>query len=163
MDTNYKITAITFSSHTEIENSTSMDFTNKVGVPHNEVTYAQVHISFNYVIGGEEFAGVCYRDVATIGTVVYDSVNDQIKAVEYIKGDPIPSESTIMSLVEATVAAEYDSLVIENLQETSNRSYVNEINKEYAFNNQYTPTPADYTELEEMLTGIGVNKVNELF
>lgn len=162
MNENYKIVAINFSYHTEIENSSAMDFDNKVGVPHDEVSYVRAHIAFEYVVAGESVAGTCYTDIAKIGTVTYELVDGEIKATSYTPGDEIPDEDTVNSLCEAAVELEYQEIVIKDLQASLSRKYLADINASCAYDTQLSPAPVSYDELDEMTTHIGSNKVNIL-
>lgn len=127
MNENYKITSVSYSSHTEIEGSDVVDFTNKIGVPHNEVTYLRAHISFEYILGGKLQYGTCYTDIIKTGTVVYDMVGSEIKAVSYIAGDTMPSASELNEIYEGIVANEYNAIAIEALKYNYSQEYLSEV------------------------------------
>ena len=163
MQENYRITSVSFSSYTKIENSSAMEFTDKVGVPHDEVSYVKAHISFDYVLGGVEKAGMCETDVAKIGTTTFDLVDGVLKATAYTPGDEIPDMETLMGEFDSAVATEYQALVIKELQEGVGRKYLGEIIHEYAYDNRLsTPASPSYDELSDFNTGIGTNKLNIL-
>lgn len=164
---NYEVTAVSYSYRVDITNSSEVEFTDKVGVPHDEVSRLVAHISFKYKLKGEEFAGTCIADLGTIGTVSYTSTSYGIKATSYTAGDIDPTTMTyadIESDINAAVEAELVEIEVKTLAESENRRVLAEVetNNELTFNNQYSPAPSAYPELDDWNTGIGAYPLNIL-
>lgn len=162
----YNIVSVDYSLKTEIEDSSAMEFTNKIGVPHKEVTYLMGHATFTYKLGNEVVEGECIYPVAKVCTVIYTEVDNQIKATSFVKNDNQPTQEALDALVEAAVEAEYTSSIITQVAEQINLLYTNILNAKLAFNDSYSPAPTSYEdELKYWHTGIGrgAYEINDRF
>lgn len=167
---NYEVTAVSFSSRVDITNSGVIEFDNKVGVPHDEVTRLVAHISFKYVLRGEELAGTCIADLGTICTVGYTETDYGIKATSFTLGDIDPETLTYADIendINGAVEAELTEIEIKTFADSENKRVLAEIetNSELTFNNEYNSSivyESLYPELNDWNTGIGAYPTNIL-
>ena len=161
MEGNYVIERVEFSTRTDIINSNVVEFTNKVGVPHDEQVILVANIYFKYMLGGQEYAGTAIRDLATICTISYTEVDDEIKATSITQGDRVPTEQEVNDAVESAVESEYAAIAVERMASSVEKLYLAKTNQACSYTKDFTKVDIpSYPELDAWTTGVGKEKIN---